>query len=72
MSGAGNKLTFFMCPGHDLGGPMYEEQRNLDPYSDDSCRHDRRFENRGILTCQDCGMVYNEHSLSWEQNRDRE
>jgi hypothetical protein len=40
------------------------------PYSDDECRHDKRFERLGLLTCQDCGWVYNENTLSWEPNRD--
>jgi hypothetical protein len=36
------------------------------PYEDDECRHNRRFDNRGVLTCKDCGATYNESTLEWE------
>ncbi len=59
------KLTFFMCPGHDMGGPMYNEPKK--PYEDNECRHVRRFNNHGVDTCQDCGATYNETTLEWEE-----
>jgi hypothetical protein len=67
----GIEFTFFQCRPHE----PYQaeaEKRNLQPYEENECRHDRRFERKGVLTCQDCGMVYNEHTLEWEQDRERE
>lgn len=64
-------VTFFQCSTHPLGGPNIDlliEQQEEDskkPYADDECRHDRRFELKGVLTCQDCGATYNEDTLSW-------
>jgi len=36
------------------------------PYDDNECRHARRFDNRGVDTCKDCGATYNENALEWE------
>lgn len=30
------------------------------------CIHNNRYENKGVLTCKDCGMTYNENTLEWE------
>jgi hypothetical protein len=57
-------MNFLMVPGHNLGGPAYEEPKR--PYEDGECRHARRFNNRGIDTCKDCGATYNETTLEWE------
>ena len=38
----------------------------VQPYEDDECRHDRRFERKGVFTCQDCGAVYDERSCEWK------
>jgi hypothetical protein len=39
----------------------------LEPYDDGECRHTRRFENGGVLTCQDCAMVYDERTTEWKR-----
>jgi hypothetical protein len=65
----------FMCgkghEGHELGGPDYHNEPAR-PYEDNECHHDRRFENRGLLTCQECGMIYNEKICEWENNQEWE
>lgn len=43
----------------------HQEEENKRPYHDDECRHDDRFELRGILTCQDCGATYDDQLLEW-------
>lgn len=53
---------------------LAEQQRQemLKPYADDECRHDKRFEHKGYLTCQDCGMVYDERYGGWVPRRDND
>jgi len=50
--------------GHTMGGPNYVEPPAR-PYEDFECHHDRRFDNKGVLTCQDCGATYDETTLTW-------
>jgi hypothetical protein len=73
----GNEFTFIQCslPDPAFGGyhvPEGETKKRLEPYEDNECAHLNRFENHGRLTCQNCGMVYNERSLTWEIDKERE
>lgn len=38
-------------------------------HADNECRHARRFDNRGVYTCKDCGATYNENTLEWERQK---
>jgi hypothetical protein len=53
--------------GHAMGGPNYDTEPTARPYADHECRHyaSRRFYNKGVLTCQDCGATYDESTLTW-------
>jgi len=39
----------------------------LEPYDEDECPHQYRFEHRGYLRCRNCGAVYNESTCEWEK-----
>lgn len=41
------------------------ENPDLQPYADGECRHKRSFTNKGVLTCRDCGAVYDETLMEW-------
>jgi hypothetical protein len=56
-------------PGHDLGGPEFPKE-TPQPYEDGECRHERRLDVRGTLTCQDCGYIYDETTLTWVPKED--
>lgn len=43
------------------------ESEDLQPYADGECRHPHRVDNKGVLTCTDCGATYNESTLEWEK-----
>jgi hypothetical protein len=76
--GSKDGVTFFQCSTHPLGGPnldllqQYQDKDLKKPYDDYECRHEKRFEHHGVLTCQDCGCVYNDQLLRWEPNREHE
>lgn len=42
----------------------------IKPYQDGECRHDKRFDQNGILTCQECGATYNEETLTWDDEEE--
>jgi hypothetical protein len=42
-------------------------KERLEPYFEDECRHDERYEYKGQLICKKCGAVYNERYLIWEE-----
>ena len=70
MADENDKLTFHQCnPDPAFGGyhePFGEAAGDrLHPYEDGECRHDHRFDDHGILTCEDCGMIYDETILEW-------
>jgi hypothetical protein len=59
------EFTAFQCTPNELGGPGIEDGK-AKPYEDYECMHLKRFENRGVLTCKDCGAVYDENILEWK------
>jgi hypothetical protein len=68
----GDNFTAFQCnPGESLlsCGPdgIFDPKGNK-PYDDLECRHTRRKEMKGILTCLDCCATYNETTLEWVNN----
>ena len=44
----------------------------VQPYEENECRHDRRFDRKGVLTCQDCGAEYDGKSCAWKTDNDEE
>ena len=42
-----------------------ENERNLEPYVEGECTHERRFEYKGRLRCQQCSAVYDENLQAW-------
>lgn len=66
----GKDFRGFQChPGDSFMRPMsYKEicgMERLEPYFEDECRHEDRFDDKGILRCAKCSMIYDENSLSW-------
>jgi hypothetical protein len=64
----GNNYTAFQCDPDVLScGPdgIFDPNGNK-PYDDLECRHNRRKEMKGVLTCLDCCATYNETTLEWE------
>lgn len=59
----GKGFNAFHCTVNPLGGPSFEIAE-----PEKECKHLKTFENRGILTCQDCGFIRNETTLNWEYN----
>ena len=57
-------VTFFQCTTNPLGGPSYVDEGSK-PYEDHECMHLKRFDNKGVLTCRDCGSTYDERTLEW-------
>jgi hypothetical protein len=58
-------------PSPAFGGyhqPYGDDSDRLHPYKDRECHHTQRFDNRGILTCKDCGAMYDETTLTWISN----
>ncbi len=53
----------------DDGSFGHDDSRSH-PYEDNECRHAKRFERRGVLTCQDCGATYNETTCEWEASHE--
>jgi hypothetical protein len=37
------------------------------PYEEHECRHPHKLNIRGEWWCQNCGMRYNETTLTWEE-----
>lgn len=58
-------LTVFKCCPNEYLTFGTEVQHDDKPYHDDECKHVNRFENRGVLTCQDCCAVYDDVILEW-------
>ena len=56
-----NSLTIF-----SRGSQKGQIKDRLQPYEEDECRHDRRFDRHGVLTCMDCTATYNEKTCEWE------
>lgn len=61
----GEGFTAFQCTPNEYQTFGVVEYPNNKPYEDGECCHDRRFELKGVFTCQDCGATYHEESLSW-------
>jgi len=40
-------------------------QNRLEPYGDNECPHEHRFNYKGYLTCRNCGFVYSDRTCSW-------
>jgi len=43
-----------------------EGDKVAQPYLDNECTHYNRCEIKGQTKCKDCGSVYNEKTLTWE------
>jgi hypothetical protein len=67
--GSKDGVTFFQCTIDPLGGPSIEDGK-AKPYEDFECMHLKRFENRGVWTCKECGAVYDERTLEWTASYD--
>jgi hypothetical protein len=52
------------CVPNEYGTFSMPEQNSM-PYEPGECRHTNRFDNNGVLTCKNCGMIYNETTLEW-------
>lgn len=61
-----NGSVRIQCPINPLGGPGFVEDEPKKPYQDGECRHDKRFDHRGVLTCENCGATYNDTLFQWE------
>jgi hypothetical protein len=65
----GGGFTGFQCSINEMGGPnLIEEDVNKGPYEDGECKHFKRFELKGVLTCKDCGATYDEDLMEWLTN----
>lgn len=68
----GENFTAFQCTpcesylSHGPDG-IFDPKGNK-PYDDLECRHNRRKEIKGVITCLDCCYIYNETTLEWEEN----
>ena len=61
-------VTFFQCtPGNFeyMSDGVYGPDHGK-PYDEGECRHDNRFELKGVLTCKDCCATYNERRMEWQ------
>ena len=64
----GKDFVAFQCSNIGEREMTHKEitgKERLEPYYEDECSHDNRFENKGYLTCEDCGYIYDESTLSW-------
>lgn len=61
-----NGSVRIQCTINPLGGPWFDEDDYKKPYQDRECRHDKRFDYKGVLTCENCGATYNDTLFQWE------
>ena len=61
---SGKGFVGFQCS--HIGEFRYlENERNLEPYEEHECAHEKRFEHKGQLRCQQCSAVYDENLQAW-------
>lgn len=61
-------FTGFKC-SHVGDFSYLDDEKKMDPYGDYECAHERRFEYKGVLRCQDCAAYYDESTQAWISER---